>query len=80
MLDKSTIRTETHECHSCGSNQTIKDPGVGGGRACCGCGCGITSPAYGKASPVVSCSRCGASIYTVELFRGPVCPNCGHWC
>lgn len=30
--------------------------------------------------PICVCSQCGAPIYSAELFRGPVCPVCGHWC
>lgn len=30
--------------------------------------------------PVSTCSKCGTPIYHAELFRGPVCPQCGHWC
>lgn len=33
-------------------------------------------------SPIrtATCSQCGAGIYSAEMFRGPVCPRCGHWC
>jgi Zn finger protein HypA/HybF involved in hydrogenase expression len=29
--------------------------------------------------PIAWCSQCGSPINNCELFRGPVCPKCGHW-
>jgi rubrerythrin len=25
------------------------------------------------------CSQCGTAVYNCDLFKGPVCPRCGHW-
>ncbi len=65
-------------CNNCGSDKTTKS--YAGDKICAGCGTGVTSPKYTGQRPIDTCSQCGTPIYTAELFRGPVCPKCGHWC
>ena len=73
-----TTRTETHRCRECGSNETRADSGVGGGRACVGCGCGVTSPAYGLIT-YPTCTRCGGH-KSYDMFKGAYCIKCNDWC
>jgi rubrerythrin len=25
------------------------------------------------------CTQCGTTVYGYDVFKGPVCPRCGHW-
>lgn len=65
-------------CKSCGAVGSCFSPY--GDEICPGCGTGVTSPKYTGAKPIQNCSRCGEPIYNYDLFKGPVCPKCNHWC
>lgn len=44
------------------------------------CTCPSTHKPLTKPVAIAHCGRCGEPIYDAELFKGPVCHKCGHWC